>query len=74
MAGVQDYIPELVGMSKANLDKDDETMLTSGRVQLKVRSELMLRGWMDIQAGNVTEWMVSAKPANFSTGACRRDY
>lgn len=35
---VQDYIPELVGMSKANLDKDDESMLTSEKVLLKVRA------------------------------------
>lgn len=34
--GVQDYIPELVGLSKANLEKDDESMLSSGRVLLKV--------------------------------------
>lgn len=39
VAGAQDYIPELVRMSKANLDKDDETMLGSGRVHLKVSSE-----------------------------------
>lgn len=35
-SGSQDYIPELVALSKTNLDKDDDTLLTSERVLLKV--------------------------------------
>lgn len=46
--GLQDYIPELVGLSKANLEKDDESMLTSGRVLLKVMMVVRpLRGWKE---------------------------
>lgn len=32
-------------MSKANLDKDDESMLTSGRVHLKVNGASVFHGW-----------------------------
>ncbi|CAN0337973.1 unnamed protein product [Pylaiella littoralis] len=40
-----DYIPELVGLSKANLEKDDESMLTSGRVLLKTGDGW--KGWAE---------------------------
>lgn len=36
VGAVKDYIQQLVGLSRANLDKDDSTMLSSGRVVLKV--------------------------------------
>ena len=32
----QDYIPNLVAMTKTNLESDDETLLSSGRVSLVV--------------------------------------
>lgn len=36
----QDYIPELVELSRTNLEKDDGTMLSSEKVLLKVRGVL----------------------------------
>ncbi|CAM9740124.1 unnamed protein product [Ectocarpus sp. 4 AP-2014] len=38
-----DYIQQLVGLSRMNLDKDDSTMLSSGRVVLKTADGW--RGW-----------------------------
>lgn len=33
---LQDYIPDLVALSKANLERDDSDLLASGKVKLKV--------------------------------------
>lgn len=40
-----DYIPDLVGLTKENLDKDDESLLTSGKVSLKTGDGW--KGWAE---------------------------
>eukprot|EP00904_Undaria_pinnatifida_P001390 jgi/Undpi1/11251/HiC_scaffold_30.g13549.m1 len=41
----QDYIPDLVGLTKENLDKDDESLLSSGKVTLKTGDGW--KGWAE---------------------------